>query len=93
MASAVSKMKKKAKLPDTDSIEELAQFWDTHDAMDFEDEFKEVTEPLFERKPGTVLVIRLEPQQAEAVQKIASARGLDRTTLLKEWVLEKLQDS
>lgn len=36
------------KLPMTDSIEELAEFWDTHDATDFWDEFEEVAEPIFE---------------------------------------------
>lgn len=29
-------------LPKTDSIQELAQFWDTHDLTDFEDELEEV---------------------------------------------------
>lgn len=32
-----------------DSIEALAQFWDTHDLTEFEDELQEVTEPVFER--------------------------------------------
>lgn len=35
-------------LPKTSSIEELAQFWDTHDLTNFEDELEEVTEPVFE---------------------------------------------
>jgi len=84
---------KKSKLPVTDSIDELARFWDTHDATDFEDEFEEVTEPVFVRKPGTAIVIRLEPQDAQAVEKIAKARGLEHTALLREWVLEKLREN
>ena len=36
------------KIPQTDSIEELAQFYDTHDSTDFEDELGEVSEPVFE---------------------------------------------
>lgn len=36
------------KIPQTDSIEELARFWDTHDLTDFEDQMKEVTEPVFD---------------------------------------------
>lgn len=83
-------MKRKVKIPDTDSIEEMARFWDTHDATDFADEFEELTEPLFEREPGIVIVVRLEPQEAEAVQRIAISRGLNNTALLREWVLEKL---
>jgi len=84
---------KKSKLPVTDSIEELARFWDTHDATDFDDEFEEVAEPVFVREPGTAIVIRLESQDARAVEKIAKARGLEHTALLREWVLEKLREN
>ena len=35
-------------IPQTDSIQELADFWDTHDLTDFEDELEEVTEPVFD---------------------------------------------
>ena len=37
-------------IPQSDSIEELAQFWDTHDLTDFEDDLEEMAEPLFARK-------------------------------------------
>jgi hypothetical protein len=40
-------MKQKVRLPKTDSIDELAQFWDTHDLTDFEDQLEVVTEPVF----------------------------------------------
>ena len=36
------------KIPQTDSIQELAHFWDTHDLTDFEAELEEVSEPVFE---------------------------------------------
>ena len=44
-------------IPITDSIEELAQFWDTHDVTDYESELVEVTEPVFVRseKDGRTL--------------------------------------
>lgn len=32
---------KRLKLPQIDSIEELAQFWDTHDLTEFEEELEE----------------------------------------------------
>jgi len=35
-------------IPQTDSIEALARFWDEHDLTDFEDELQEVTERVFE---------------------------------------------
>lgn len=86
-------MKRKEKIPDTDSIEEMARFWDTHDATDFDEEFEEVTEPVFERKQSTVMVVPLEPKEAEAVEKIAKAKGLDKRTLLRQWVLERLREA
>jgi predicted DNA binding CopG/RHH family protein len=81
------------KLPQIDSIEELAQFWDTHDLTEFEEELEEVTEPVFERKPDTVIPLHLKPQELEAVKRVAQARGVAEAALVREWVLEKLQDS
>lgn len=40
----------KKEIPQTDSIQELAHFWDTHDVTDFEDQLEEVKEPVFEQK-------------------------------------------
>ena len=38
------------KIPQFDSIQEMAHFWDTHDLTDFEDELEEVNEPIFVRE-------------------------------------------
>ena len=83
---------KTAKLPQTDSIEELARFWDTHDLTDFEWQLEEVTEPVFERKSETVMTIHLPPQAAETVKRIAESKGIDQEVLIREWVLEKLHE-
>lgn len=84
---------KKPRIPSTDSIEEFARFWETHDATDFEDEVTEMTEPVFVRKTGTVMTIRLEPQEVAAVEEIAKAKGVERSKLIQEWVREKLHES
>lgn len=81
------------KLPQIDSIEELARFWDTHDLTEFGEELEEVTEPVFERKPEMTLPLHLHPQEVEAVKRAAQARGVAEAALLREWVLEKLHDS
>ena len=83
---------KARKIPQTDSIEELARFWDTDDLTDFEDQLEEVRAPVFERKSGSVVTVRLRPKEAEAVKRVANARGVSQATLLRQWVLEKLQD-
>lgn len=78
-------------IPQTDSLEELAQFWDSHDLTEFEGQLVEVSEPVFERKPSTTISLRLEPEEAEAVARIAHDRGVERSELLREWVLEGLE--
>lgn len=78
------------KIPQTDSIHELAQFWDTHDLTDFEDQLEEVTEPVFERTPKTAITIHLAPNEVEAVNRVATSKGVTQADLLREWVLEKL---
>lgn len=77
------------KLPQTDSIQELAHFWDTHDLTDFEDQLEIVTEPIFQRE--AVVEVHLPEQEAVVVQKIAATKGLQSQDLIREWVLEKLR--
>jgi len=82
---------KSERLPQTDSIEELARFWETHDLTEFEDQLEEVPEAIFERRQETVVTVRLRPEEAEEVKRIAHARGVRQATLIRRWVLEKLQ--
>lgn len=76
-------------IPQTDSIQDLAQFWDTHDLTDFEPELEEVTELIFDRE--ALVQIRLPSQEVEAVKKVAKLRGINYTDLIREWVLEKVR--
>jgi hypothetical protein len=81
------------KIPRTDSIQELAPFWDTHDVTELEDQLEEVEEPIFGREPGASLTLRLEREEVEAVRRVASRRGVHEAARLREWVLKKLQQS
>lgn len=78
------------RIPRTDSIEELAEFWQTHDLTDFEDELQEVREPVFARKDEAVFTIQLPLQEAELIRRIAKSKGIEQTTLVRQWVLEKI---
>ena len=79
---------KTQRLPQTDSIQELALFWDTHDLTDFEDELEETSEPIFET--ATVIPLNLESEEAEAVRQIAEAKGIPDAELIRGWVREKI---
>ncbi len=81
-----------ANLPNTDSIKELASFWDVHDLTDFDDELEEITESVFERG-GTVIRIPLTAQQASALAALAQSRGVDSASLIQEWVQANIQTS
>jgi hypothetical protein len=80
---------KKQKLPQIDSIEELARFWDTHDLTEFEDELEEVLEPVFER--DTAVTIHLQPKEAAVVKRLAASRRVSDSDLIYQWVREKLE--
>ena len=58
-------------LPQTDSIQELAEFWDKHDLTNFEDDLEVVTEPVF--APRTAIRLDLGSADADAVWKISKA--------------------
>jgi predicted DNA binding CopG/RHH family protein len=78
----------KAKLPKTHSIQELADFWDTHDLTDFEEALEEVTESVFER--SVTINVPLDSRQVKEVEQMAQAKGVSREELIRAWVLQKL---
>ncbi|MBI1930767.1 hypothetical protein HYR99_41790 [Candidatus Poribacteria bacterium] len=78
-------------IPQIDSIQELAHFWDTYDLTDFEDELEEVSEPVFERQ--TIVTVRLEPEEAAVVQALAKSCGISHANLIQQWVLERIHAS
>jgi len=78
------------KIPQTDSVAELARFWDAHDLTEFDDELEEVKAPVFKRDNENVLRVTLGPNEAAALHRIAESRGVGDTELVREWVDEKL---
>lgn len=82
-----------SRIPKTDSIEELAKFWDSHDITEFEDELEEVREPVFDPDDQAVVRIHLPSEQAKALRRMAESRGIDEAALVQEWVNEKLRAS
>lgn len=77
----------KPPIPKTDSIEELARFWDTHDLTDYLDELPEVPSPF---RRGNRVSVPLSSDEHDAVRRLADREGVDEGTLIHEWVREKL---
>ncbi len=70
------------------TLEEEANFWDTHDAVDV---FGKNLKVGFHRAPKTdTLTIRFESDDIQELRKHASHKGLGPTTLARMWIKEKL---
>lgn len=81
---------KKPKLPNTDSVQELAKFWDSNDLTDFEEQLEEATEPVFMRRKA--IKVPLKTREVKAVEQMAEARGISREELIRDWVLQRITD-
>lgn len=78
------------KLPDTDSIRELAAFWDAHEVTQFGDQLVEVAGPVFARPSDGGVTVPLSMEERSALRGVAAARGVDEAALIQAWVREKL---
>ena len=86
----MEKAMKARKIPSTDSVEELARFWNRYDLTDFEDQLEEVTTPVFTRRSTTAVTVRLRPDEAKEVKRVAKTKRVREATLIRRWVIEKL---
>jgi hypothetical protein len=70
------------------TIEEMAEFWDTHDVTDFEDDTYEV-EMEFDIQFRSHYVA-IDPDLLQGLRKAAASRGLSAESLINLWLQEKL---
>lgn len=86
--SRVKSKKQRDPLPEHfGSIEEAAEFWDTHDGADYEEYMKDV-ECSIDIKRRTYLV-SLDGDLYRKVQAIAQEKGVPADTLVNLWIEEK----
>lgn len=74
------------KLPQTDSISELARFWDNHDVTDFENELEEVP-----GDEGVDFVVNLTKPQGDRLKEVAKSTGVGVSVLLHDWISQHLK--
>ncbi|OGK12581.1 hypothetical protein A3I50_05355 [Candidatus Roizmanbacteria bacterium RIFCSPLOWO2_02_FULL_37_9] len=88
-------MKKKiSKIPKFKSLEEEANFWDTHSFADYWGEFKDVKVIIDLKKPkDDTLIVRLQKGFRNQLERIARSKGLNVSTLARMWLMEKFQAS
>lgn len=77
------------RIPSFNSVEEEAEFWDTHDLTDFDAEFGPFRSMKDQVLTNTLLV-RLAPETWKTLSRMASARDVDPSTLAQTWLEERL---
>ena len=83
---------KPSRIPEFKTIEEEAEFWDTHTLADYWDEGKPV-KVRFAKNLSKGITIRLDPETLGKLRQLAHKQGIGPTTLTRMWILERLQDS
>ena len=77
------------KIPKTDSIQELAQFWDNNDLTEFDDQLQEASEPIFVREKPMEIHLSLSSEETKMVENIAKSKGVGISKLVHDWIVEK----
>lgn len=81
----------KTSLSQSTSLEELADFWDSHDMADFEAE-TEAVEMTFDLKARRHYVA-IDPDLLNSLRETAQMRGLTTESLVNLWLQERLQQA
>jgi hypothetical protein len=82
--------KTRSRVPRFQTREEEAEFWDTHNTTDFEEEFDEVS--IRVAKPlAHILGVRLDAKTITQLGAIGRKKGLGASTLARMWILERLE--
>lgn len=83
-----------SKIPQFSSIEEAAEFWDTHSLAEFEDELEDVTDEarfIVRRSgPRKALTVRLDQETYEALKRCAAEYHARPSKLIHLWIQERL---
>ncbi len=77
-------------IPKFASLEEEREFWDTHDMSDYWDQLKPV-KLKFAKNLSQGITIRFDPETLRELRTYAHMMGIGPTTLVRMWILERLQ--
>jgi predicted DNA binding CopG/RHH family protein len=92
-----TKRRPKSRIPHFKTIEEEAEFWDTHSTTEFEDEFEPMEEDIrfivTREGPKKAITVRLPEETVTALTKEAHQMGIGPSTLIRMWILEHLRRS
>lgn len=79
--------KERDPIPEFESIEQIADFWDTHSTADYDDLTHEVQ---FAVSPPEKEPVHLIPALSHRLAQLARRQGVSVETLVNVWLTEKL---
>jgi predicted DNA binding CopG/RHH family protein len=83
--------KPKSRIPEFKSYEEEAEWWETHNLADYQDEFETVKLEVA-KNLSHGLTIRLDSETLTKLRKRAQKKGIGVTTLIRMWIREHLEE-
>jgi len=81
----------KSKIPRFETYEEEAEFWDTHDTTEFEEEFVPVEVTFAQSLVRRGLTVPLDAQTIGLLQRLAREKKTEPATLVQIWILDRLR--
>lgn len=81
----------KSKIPRFETYEEEAEFWDTHDTTEFEDESEPVEVTFAQSLVRRGLTVPLDAQTIGLLQRLAREKKTEPATLVQIWILDRLR--
>lgn len=89
-------MKKTREVPKFKSIQEIADFWDTHSTADYPDFWQPAPDVKFAKNLVSiykkVVPIRLDEKTKKAIEKVATAKGIGTSTAARMLIRERLAE-
>ncbi|MBU2590387.1 MAG: BrnA antitoxin family protein [Nanoarchaeota archaeon] len=86
----MDEMKTRDPIPEFETLNEIADFWDTHSTADYEDLTHEVQFEVRLGQTNEIQPIVLLPELSETLQTLARTRGISVETLVNVWLTEKV---
>ncbi|MBI1801312.1 MAG: hypothetical protein HYR71_06760 [Chloroflexi bacterium] len=78
-------------IPEFDTLQQIADFWDTHSTADYDDlTYPVELEVRLQHGAQRPEAIRILPELSEKLQAVADARGVSVETLVNVWLTEKV---
>jgi hypothetical protein len=91
-------MTEESRIPPFRSIEEEAEFWDTHSPVDYLDELEPVEVKFAPdafrrgREPTRGLTVKLPESTIHTLRELARSQGIGPTTLVRMWIFDRLRE-